>query len=88
MLTKTKKICAIAIPRRDASTGFFLEALRLSGADRQRGVVPTNTPPPPLPLAKVAKYGKRARVNMKDVSPTVIAERPAIYVSLSFAADK
>ena len=29
-----------------------------------RGVVPTNPPPPP-PLAKVAKYGKRARVNIK-----------------------
>ena len=40
----------------------FRQALRPSGADRQGG---SRTIPPPPPLAKVAKYGKRARVNMK-----------------------
>ena len=40
-----KTICAIGRSRRGASTGFFREALRPSGADRQGGgVVPT--PPP------------------------------------------
>ena len=55
-------ISAIARSRRSASTGFFREALRPSGADRQ-GVVP------PLPSTGEggeirSKYGrKRSRVN-------------------------
>ena len=40
-----KTIYAIARSRRDASTGFFREALRPSGADRQGG---GRTNPPPL----------------------------------------
>ena len=58
-----KTICAIARYRRDASTVFFREALRPSGADRQGGHTyqPTNQPPP---LAKLVKYRKRARVNI------------------------
>ena len=40
-----KTICAIARSRRGASTGFFREALRPSGADRQGGgAVPTPAP--------------------------------------------
>ena len=54
-----KTICAIARSRRGASTGFFREALRPSGADRQGGR--TNPPPPPA-RAKVAKHRVRARV--------------------------
>ena len=41
-----KTICAIARSRRGASTGFFREALRPSGADRQGGG--SHQPPPPL----------------------------------------
>ena len=40
-----KTICAIARSHRDASTVFFREALRPSGADRQGG---SHQPPPPL----------------------------------------
>ena len=43
-----KTICAIARFRRGASTGFFREALRPSGADRQGG---GRTNPPPWPSA-------------------------------------
>ena len=56
-----KSICAIARSRRGASTGFFREALRPSGADRQGGGGRTNPPPPPA-RAKVAKHRVRARV--------------------------
>ena len=52
-------MCNREISSRRFDCFFFREALRPSGADRL-GVVP----PPPPPLAKVAKHGKRARVNM------------------------
>ena len=41
-----KTICAIARSHRNASTGFFREALQPSGADRQGGSY--QPPPPPL----------------------------------------
>ena len=54
-----KTICAIARSRRGASTGFFREALRPSGADRQGGG--RTNPPPDRP--RYEKCPDRARVN-------------------------
>ena len=42
-----KTICAIARSHRDASTGFFREALRPSGGADRQGGGRTNPPPPP-----------------------------------------
>ena len=58
---------------------FFREALRPSGADRQGG----RTPPPP-PLAKVAKYGKRARVNCESANGGLKQTSPRNNVHVSF----
>ena len=57
-----KTICAIARSHRDASTVFFPRSSTTIRGRWPGGVVPT--PPPPPPLAKVAKYGKRARVKI------------------------
>ena len=57
-IARSHRDYAIARSHRDASTVFFREALRPPGADSQGG----SYQPPPPPLAKVAKYGKRARV--------------------------
>ena len=56
-----KTIWAIARSRRGASTGFFREALRPSGADRQGGGGSYQPPPPDRP--RYEKCPDRARVN-------------------------
>ena len=72
----TKKICAIARSRRGASTGFFREALRPSGADRQGG-----GPTPPA-RAKVAKHRVWARV--KGSVSTALSSENIFHVSFYF----
>ena len=44
----------------------------------------TNPPPPPAPLAKVAKYGKRARVNRPRRFPEVHSPLSLPWISLCF----
>ena len=57
---RPKTICAIARSRRGASTVFFREALRPSGADRQGGG--RTNPPPPLTVRVLTGRGlTRAR---------------------------
>ena len=73
-----KTICAIARSRRGASTGFFREALRPSGADCQGGgVVPT--PPPDRP--RYEKCPDRARVKPPPPGGGVGSDPPPLGFS-------